>query len=269
MIELIRLRRYGAQPYNLILIHGGPGDSGSLKPLADELEKDFGILEPIQTKSTLRSLLKEIKDYIDIEGSKPVVLIGHSFGAWLSYLYAATYPNDVKKIVLVGSGPFQQEYYEHIQKNRLRRLDENQRAKFQKLIDELSNPTGMDMDAVLQELEKYLHITDNFDVDPELDDLEDTRKDLVLMDKDSIPKVLNEAIKKRKTGELLEMGKKISCPVIVMHGDYDPHPFDGLKTPLSKVLENVKFIKLEKCGHFPWKEKKAKDTFYKHLRENI
>jgi pimeloyl-ACP methyl ester carboxylesterase len=76
-------------------------------------------------------------------------------------------------------------------------------------------------------------------------------------------KVWEEAAQLRKSGKLIEYAKNISCPVVALHGIYDSHPAAGVKDPLSSALKNFRFILLEKCGHYPWKEKYAKDILYK------
>jgi pimeloyl-ACP methyl ester carboxylesterase len=65
----------------------------------------------------------------------------------------------------------------------------------------------------------------------------------------------------RKNKQLLPLGKKIKCPVIAIHGDYDPHPYKGIFAPLSQVIENFEHILLKQCGHTPWVEKHAKNHF--------
>jgi pimeloyl-ACP methyl ester carboxylesterase len=80
-------------------------------------------------------------------------------------------------------------------------------------------------------------------------------------------KALNEAIEMRKSGELQEEGKNISCPVTAIHGVYDPHPIDGVKIPLEKNIADFRIFPLEKCGHMPWTETYAKTTFYNLLTE--
>lgn len=41
---------------------------------------------------------------------------------------------------------------------------------------------------------------------------------------------------------LLEMGRTIQCPVIAIHGDYDPHKAEGVHEPLSTVLNTFRFV---------------------------
>jgi pimeloyl-ACP methyl ester carboxylesterase len=68
----------------------------------------------------------------------------------------------------------------------------------------------------------------------------------------------------RSKGGFEDAAKKIKCPVIAIHGDYDPHPADGVKKILSEA-DDFTFYLLEKCGHYPWLEKHAKEKFYSIL----
>ena len=81
--------------------------------------------------------------------------------------------------------------------------------------------------------------------------------------------VWQQASELRRSGKLLRFGKKIKCPVVAIHGDYDPHPAEGVREPLSRLLKDFRFILLEKCGHEPWIEKFAKERFYEVLKGEI
>ena len=81
--------------------------------------------------------------------------------------------------------------------------------------------------------------------------------------------VWEQVIELRSGGKLLELGRKIQCPVVAIHGDYDPHPSEGVKGPLSHILKDFRFILLEKCGHYPWLELSARDKFYSILKTEI
>jgi pimeloyl-ACP methyl ester carboxylesterase len=73
----------------------------------------------------------------------------------------------------------------------------------------------------------------------------------------------------RRSGELLELGERVECPVVAIHGDYDPHPAAGVQEPLSTVLERFRFILLKSCGHTPWIERQARDEFYRVLEKEL
>ncbi|MBF6590526.1 MAG: alpha/beta hydrolase, partial [Ktedonobacterales bacterium] len=73
----------------------------------------------------------------------------------------------------------------------------------------------------------------------------------------------------RTSGLFLEAGKDIQCPVVAIHGDYDPHPAEGIREPLTPLLKDFRFISLRHCGHLPWIEREARDEFYRILREEL
>lgn len=77
--------------------------------------------------------------------------------------------------------------------------------------------------------------------------------------------VWQEADEMRRSGRLLEAGKAIRCPVVAIHGDYDPHPAAGVEQPLSAILSDFRFILLPQCGHRPWIERHARDRFFQIL----
>jgi pimeloyl-ACP methyl ester carboxylesterase len=67
----------------------------------------------------------------------------------------------------------------------------------------------------------------------------------------------------------LKLGEKIKCPVVAIHGDYDPHPAKGVREPLSGVIKDFCFISLKNCGHKPWIEQEAKEEFYRILKKEF
>ena len=64
-------------------------------------------------------------------------------------------------------------------------------------------------------------------------------------------RVWAQAAELRRSGELLRSATVVQCPVIAIHGDFDPHPWQGVKEPLEKVLSSFEFVLLENCGHKP------------------
>ena len=47
------VRKYGSPPYRVAVLHGGPGAPGYMAPVARELAKTTGILEPLQSEDSL------------------------------------------------------------------------------------------------------------------------------------------------------------------------------------------------------------------------
>ena len=283
---MINPRRYGSAPFRVAVVHGGPGAAGEMAAVAHELSSDRGVLEPLQTERSLQGQVAELKSQLQESSDPPITLIGFSWGAWLSLILAAQYPDLVNRLILIGSGPFRESYVHKIMETRNSRLSEAERVEAMGILAALDNQN----DAVDEEKEQekkealarmgeLFRRTDAFD--PE--ECESTQFDLVADEtiscepesyepkwecySDIYQAVWREATILRQTGELLELCKKVRCPVIAIHGDYDPHPSEGVREPLQTVLKSFQFVLLENCGHKPWIEKMAKGEFYSVLRE--
>lgn len=262
---MINVRYYGKEPFQVAVIHGGPGAPGSVAAIARELSKNYGVLEPIQTKTSLEGQVLELYGVLMAFGDLPITLIGHSWGAWLAYIITARYPSLTNKLILVGSGPFEEKYVKSLKENRLSRLSSKENKEFQFITDELNSPETEENDKKIARLGELVSKTDNF----KPIEIETEEHDRILAEGNTFQLVWNEASKLRKTGSLLEFGKQIKCPVVAIHGDYDPHPAEGITTPLENVIEDFRFYLIKKCGHSPWKEQYANNRFYKIIREEI
>jgi pimeloyl-ACP methyl ester carboxylesterase len=262
-------RRYGSSPFSVAVIHGGPGAGGEMAPVAKRLCAGRGILEPLQTAHSLPAQVEELKGILGECADLPATLIGFSWGAWLSFILAARYPAMVKKLVLVGSGPFQEKYVPTIMQTRLSRLDKREESQVRRIFAILDGPSNDDREKnrLLALMGELFTRIDAFDpIDCHSDEL---NKPIISCQADIYESVWKEASLLRQTGELLELGRRIRCPVVAMHGDWDPHPCKGVSEPLQATLKSFKFILLENCGHMPWIEKRAKDKFYSLLEEVI
>lgn len=255
------LRKYGDAPYEVAVIHGGPGAAGEMKPVAKELSSEAGVLEPFQTEYSIEEQVDELRYILKGQADVPVTLVGYSWGGWLSIVFSAIYTPLVKKIILVGSPPFREKYAYDITETRLKRLDEEGRKEAEDLMANLDHLGEENQTEALARLGDLLRKADAFDPLPEVAKLED-----VEIRPDVYKKIWNEATEVRKSGELLELCRLVECPVVAIHGDYDSHPSEGVKEPLSENIENFRFILLKKCGHTPWIEKQARDKFYAVLK---
>lgn len=256
------MRKYGCSPFNVAVVHGGPGAAGEMAPVARELSNAYGVLEPIQTASSIGGQLRELYAVLNKNGHIPITLVGYSWGAWLSYLFAARHQRMIQKLIIIASGPFEEEYADSIMKTRLSRLSEEERSEVRSLMKAIEDSRVKDKDKVLSQFGKLLSKADSYDPIPVESDMIEVRFDIY-------HKVWKEAAAMRKNGELLRIGEAISCPVVAIHGDYDPHPYEGVRTPLSSVIREFRFILLKKCGHKPWIEKAAKDEFYDKLGKEL
>jgi pimeloyl-ACP methyl ester carboxylesterase len=222
----------------------------------------MSVLEPLQTATTIEGQVRELKAVLEKNAALPITLIGFSWGALLSFIFTARHPSFVNKLILVGSAPYEEKYALNITQTRLSRLSEAERDEALSLMQTLNDPAFADKDTPLARLGKLLSRADSYDPLPYDDEITECRYDVYRG-------VWEQASELRSSGKLLELGKSIRCPVVAIHGDYDPHPSEGVVEPLSRILKDFRLILLEKCGHRPWIERSARDRFYSILKQEL
>jgi pimeloyl-ACP methyl ester carboxylesterase len=234
--------------------------------VARELSAVKGVLEPFQTETTLEGQVRELRSVLERDGRVPVTLVGFSWGAFLSWMVAARYPALVGKLILVGCPPFEEQDAASITQTRLERLTPENRREAQALLEQLEKPFAPgkegDKNALLARLGNLLARADTFDPLTQEDKSFYCQYDV-------FRGVWDEACELRRKKTLLHMAREITCPVLAIHGDYDPHPAVGVEVPLEKELKNFRFILLQKCGHRPWIERNAAEEFYRILVQEI
>jgi pimeloyl-ACP methyl ester carboxylesterase len=160
------------------------------------------------------------------------------------------------------SGVYEARYATGILDTRLGRLDATRRQEASLLIKRLNDSAAGDKDLVMRRLGAIIAEADAYDPDPHAIEPVECRFELHRA-------VWSEAEELRHQGVLLELGRRIRCPVVAIHGDYDPHPAEGVREPLSRVVKDFRFILLEKCGHLPWTERQARDAFFRILQKEL
>jgi pimeloyl-ACP methyl ester carboxylesterase len=256
------LRLYGQPPFTVAVLHGGPGAPGTMAPVARELAAEWGVLEPLQTADSLDGQVEELRAVLGERADLPVTLIGSSWGAMLGYIFAARYPAHVRRLILVGSGVYEARYAAGIEQTRLDRLSEAERARALELLELLERPDTVDKSRLMNAMGQLYTKADAYD--PLTLDTEglDPQYEILV-------RVWSDAEVLRASGELLALGKNIACPVLALHGDYDPHPPAGVQEPLSSVVRDFRFVLLAHCGHLPWIERQARDEFFRILRTEL
>jgi pimeloyl-ACP methyl ester carboxylesterase len=256
------VRKWGHGPYSLAVIHGGPGAPGEVAPVARELSAVKGVLEPFQTATTIDQQVLELRSVLEEEARVPVTLVGFSWGAFLSWMTAARYPSLVSKLILVSAPPFEESYAGSIIRTRLDRMDSADRTETNALTTQMNDPAVRDKDRVLARLGVLLARADAYDPVSFPDEAFHIQYDV-------FRGVWDEACELRRKKVLIQMAHAIRCPVIAIHGDWDPHPAEGVNEPLSRECPDFRFILLSKCGHRPWIERNASDAFYEALVREI
>jgi len=257
-----KVRLYGHRPFTVAVVHGGPGAPGEMAPVANELSATVGVLEPLLTATTVAGQVLELDDILRDKGKLPVTLIGFSWGAMLSFIFTAQHPASVRKLILVSSGVFEDEYASDIMNTRLSRLSEEERKEVLSLTKALDSAVAKNKSAFMERFGALLAKADICDALPQKSEVVEYQYDVYRL-------VWEEASKLRSSGRLLETGREIQCPVVAIHGDYDPHPAQGVRDPLSRTLQDFRFISIPQCGHYPWQERNARNRFYDILKQEI
>ena len=254
-------RKYGQPPFSVILLHGGPGAAGELAAVAKKLSSKLGVIELLQTGFCIEELIEESYQVIMEHAQIPVILAGHSWGAWLGILFNEKHPDLVRKLILVSSGPFESLYAKHIMSTRMDRISPDDAMILNGLLNQLSESKAGKNDI----FKKIGHILDIADIYKPIEynplDIE--------YNYEIFEAIWPSAANLRDSGELLSIASNITCPVVAIHGDYDPHPAEGVEKPLAENLRDFRFILLEKCGHYPWKEQHGIRQFYKILSDEM
>ena len=112
------------------------------------------------------------------------------------------------------------------------RLSQEDRRVLDSLVTKLNDPGNRDKNRIFAELGTIIDTADSRD--PLLH-----ASEVVEYCYDIYQNVWKQAQELRTSGELVALGTHIRCPVVAIHGDYDPHPAEGVKIPLSRV--NKKF----------------------------
>lgn len=146
---------YG-EDIKVVLVHGGPGDRGGLSDLAWLLSERVGVLEIYQSSLSITQLVEDMNEIIREHCDAPVVLLGHSWGAWLVSIFAQAYPLLVKKIILVSSGSFTNQYGKVIQEIRNSRLTEEKQMTYDRLMKAFSSENTNIKDQAMAQLGTFL-----------------------------------------------------------------------------------------------------------------
>lgn len=262
MTSMGNVNQYGSGHPCVVLIHGGPGAPGELKPVGEELaQRDIGSIEPYQTADTLDGQIEELKVQIESCCSKPLCLLGYSWGSMLALLTAATYPHLANKVILVSSACFDEESASKIRSKRLSRLSTAERKMLEECLLSLNNTPEQGTVKYSEMLQDLLLKSDCYDPI--------SRGEKVALQTDIYKAVWLQAVELRKKGELLKRIAAYHGPVLALHGDYDPHPSSGIKIPLENTLSQFSFIELPNCGHIPWIERTAAPIFFDLLEREI
>ena len=259
----------------VLVLSGGPGeDIRSMQGVADELGKKYRCIMWEQ-RGTGRSKLPRydastinLAAYIeDIEAlrkqlhAEKLIVVGNSWGMILGLAYAGTYPDAVRAVVTLGSGPITLEYLGVFSDNQNSRLG----ACEIELRDFWRDPSREAADSDRAAFERLRAATVAYFYD---------RKKAVQMAAELNPNDYNfhvppAFLKAEGKYDIRPKLKTILAPVLLLQGRQDLAGEANLYEAHS-LIKNSKLAFIDKCGHMPWLEQpeqtwKIVDEFLAHL----
>ena len=255
-----RVRTYGSSGPLLLLLHGGPGAPGYLGTVASELADSFRVLEPFQRGSGSESLtvnrhVADLHEMVSACREKPLAMIGHSWGAMLALAYGAAHPDGVASLVLVGCGTFDRASRNQMRTIEEQRMDDGLRRRLNGLAEEVP-----DRNERLRMLGNLL--LPLYSYEPTVHELP-----VEVCDARAHDESWNDMVRLQEEGEYPAAFAAIKAPVIMLHGAVDPHPGRLIFASLRTHLPQLEYREWERCGHYPWLEKAAREEFFASMHQ--
>lgn len=264
--SFIRFHIYGkGEP--VFVLSGGPGnDCHQEEDVAVIIGRYYQsiLLEQRGTGQSMPPLLNKhtinldayIKDILFVMDSLKITkakFYGHSWGAMYASAFATRFPDKVASLVLTGPGyiKLNKEYENTIIKNRMAKLSDKQRRRFNEFSKKNLEKLTVDEEEELSNLRITFNTYDT------------TNREwkFAKIKKGISNKTTNELLMKdleRIKFDLTEQLKTLKMPISIITCKEDPLAF--LTTEYHKYTPQAKVYWMEKCGHFPMYEQP--DKFY-------
>ncbi|MGW1339731.1 alpha/beta fold hydrolase [Kribbella sp. NPDC002412] len=238
----------------VVILHGGPGlwdDYAVLAEMLDDLtvvhrfdQRGCGRSGPsdVQTMARLAQDIDELRAYW---GHEKIVVVGHSFGATLALVYAASYPSSVAGVVYldgVGVGDWRTAY----DVTQRRRMTPEQQARLEAL--------GAADRSADEEIEFRVlsWFTDHADASRAMEwALESASVDLPI--NFAANNALGAEIKSWPADYVAGLAAGLPMHVTYIHGDGDPRPASAVQDLAAHTPRHT-FHLIPGAGHSPWRE---------------
>ncbi len=254
---------YGSSGALVVVLHGGPAAVGSARPLARELASEFRVLEPWQRGSgneplTVARHVADLHELIQTRcGRERPALVGESWGAMLALAYAAEHPDAAGPLVLVGCGTFDTASRARLMHTREQRITEEMREHLRNLEAECLQPAER-----IRRMQQVFSRADDYEPIDRRNEQEMTPD----FDLEAHTETWNDMLRLQAEGVYPEAFVRVKSPVLMMHGDHDPHPGRMIEAVLRRHMPQLEYRELARCGHSPWNERHARDEFFGVLR---
>lgn len=252
-------REYPGDGPTVLVIHGGPGAPGSAAGLARGLAGRFHVVEPFQRRaddraSTVACHVRDLQRVVEAHGDDgPPAVVGSSWGAMLALAHAAEHPRSVSRVALVGCGTF--DLFARARLNTL--LDERLTPEIHRALASLEEAVA-DPDERLAAMGRLIEPVYAVDHLPSDDESEPC-------DARGHAEAWEDMIRLQADGTYPASFAALDAPVLMLHGDHDPHPGPLIRDSLLAALPQLSYVEFPRCGHYPWRERHAREAFFDTL----
>jgi len=252
----------------LILCHGGPGAEDYLDGLVELLPEGFEILRYDQRgggKSKGPGPYTVAQQVADLEmirqelGIEQWILMGHSWGAFLTLAYAAKHPERVQALVHLNGTGVDKDWQKVYRVNRRKALEPTEQLEYLNLKQDFDSACAGGKRRSGQRIKALNFKADLHDTEHVTSLLKQHQYTVQRQIQDALIEDWNTSLNQE---DFREQVKSLVCPALFIHGNADPRPSQGAQE-LAKCLEQGQYVALSDCGHYPWIETP------KHLQEHL
>ena len=258
----IAVREYGAHSAPCVaVLHGGPGAPGSVASLARLLSDRFHVLEPLQRRSGAVPLTvaQHVHDLAHVLPG-PMPIVGSSWGAMLALSFAVDHPDLVQSVVLIGCGtydPSARATFASAMSLRLGTDGHRRMADLRTAFEATSDPATRD-DLLAERGALSAQAQSVALIEPNTSDL--------VADARGHEETWNDVLRRQDDGIEPQAFAAIAAPVLMIHGDDDPHPGVAIRETLRPFLPRLEYVGIARCGHLPWLEQDGREPCLCALR---
>lgn len=239
----------GGSGPNLILLHGYNAEKDHWTRMAQHLTKPVHLVAPdlpgagnssrLQDASyDYRSQVTRLKRFVDERGLAPMFLGGNSMGGHISALYAATYPSDVKGLILFNAAGVTSPIPSELQRER----------------EKGRNPL---VARNAEEFEALMNFV--FEKPPWLpDNIKTHFAEKSIANTAFAEKIWADLM--RQPVKLEEMLPHIQIPTLIIWGEFDRVIHPSAADVFHRLLPQSKLVMMEGIGHAPMLEDPAESA---------
>lgn len=173
----------------------------------------------------------------------------------LALCHAAAHPDSTGPLVLVGCGTFDLGAREEFKRRLAARLAGGLQAE----IDSLG-ANEPDRDARLAAKAKVIGRA--YEGEPAEPD-----RDTLWVDSRGNREAWDDMLRLQSEGTVPLAFRAIRGPVLMIHGDSDPHPGLMIRDSLLPYLPQLEYHEIPVCGHDPWREPSHREGFYRTVED--